>query len=165
MREEKEGEEVELADKGRVDQVLLIGKKWFWSAEFRKQIVKCHCKSWMHLQEVELESTKIKSIKLLSPADLDNLLPSRQGDGAVRATAGCMERKNKKGPHSSCSPQTDTMLWEHRKLICLHTLPILACLYFCRKRSVFSRITAHALCLCLLNKKKGSPSTILMMDW
>lgn len=27
MREEKEGEEVELADKGRVDEVLLIGKK------------------------------------------------------------------------------------------------------------------------------------------
>lgn len=32
-------------------------------------------------------------------------------------------------------------------------------------KSVFSSITAHTLCLRLLNKKKGSPSTILMMDW
>lgn len=32
-------------------------------------------------------------------------------------------------------------------------------------KSVFSSIRAHTLCLCLLNKKKGSPSTILMMDW
>lgn len=34
-----------------------------------------------------------------------------------------------------------------------------------KKKSVFSRMIAHAFCLCLLNKKKGSPSTILMMDW
>lgn len=75
MREEKEGEEVELADKGRVDEVLLIGKKWFWSTEFRKQIVKCHCKSWMHLQEVELEGTKVKIHK--------TFISSRSGQSAT----------------------------------------------------------------------------------
>lgn len=32
-------------------------------------------------------------------------------------------------------------------------------------KSVFSSIIVHTLCLCLLNKKKGSPSTILLMDW
>lgn len=124
-----------------------------------------HCKSWMHPKKVELRSIKVKSHKYFhSPANPDSLLGSRQGEGANRVIAE-REKRKIKAPHSICCPKDGITLRVHRELICLHTLPILACPYFHGKRSVFSRITAHALCLCLLNKKKGSPSTILMMDW
>lgn len=114
----------------------------------------------MNPEKVELQSIKVKSHKYFHyPANLDSRLGSRQGEVAKRVTAERVKRK-KKG-----SPLYLITLRVQRELIWLHTLPILACPYFQRKRSVFSRIIAHALCLCLLNKKKGSPSTILMMDW
>lgn len=73
---------------GRVDEVLSMQKKSFWPTDFTKQIVAHHCKSWMHLKEVELKSIEVKSHKAFySPADPDNLLGSRQGDGAVSISA------------------------------------------------------------------------------
>lgn len=63
-------------------------------------------------------------------------------------------------------PKTNLMILAQRTLISPHLpTPISACPFFYQEKSVFCRIAAHALCLCLLNKKKGSPSTILMMDW
>lgn len=73
-------------------------EKRFLGNSFQKKIVMHHYKSWMHLKAGESESFKVKSLKALhSPADLENQLGSKQGDGAVRVTAG-VKRKNKRYP-------------------------------------------------------------------
>lgn len=48
-----------------------------------------HCKNWMYLKEVELKRIEVRSHRTFySPENLDNLLGSRQDDGAVRVIAG-----------------------------------------------------------------------------
>lgn len=62
-------------------------KKKFLANWFHKTVVH-HCKRWMHLKEVELKTIKVKSHEAFySLADPDNLLGSRQGDGAVSISA------------------------------------------------------------------------------
>lgn len=71
-------------------------KKSFWPTNFTKQIGMHRCKSWMHVKDARSKAIKLclyfnnnnKSHKAFSsPADLDNLLGSRQGDGTVRVSA------------------------------------------------------------------------------
>lgn len=153
---------------GRVNEVLPIGKKSVYLADVRKQIVTCHYESWMHPKEQNWKIARSKAIKLFILLQIHIIC---QVANRVIRQLGLLQdewgkkRKNKSAILHQLCPKADTTLWEHRELMCLHILPILACPYFFRKRSAFSRITTHALCLCLLNKKKGSPSTILMMDW
>lgn len=88
-KKEKEWKEVESDVTGRFNEVLPIQNKSFWPTDFTKQIAIHQYKNWMYLKEVELKSIKVRSCRpFYSPEDLDNLLGSRQDDGAVRVIAG-----------------------------------------------------------------------------
>lgn len=92
-----------------------------------------HYEWWMHLKKGELESIKVESHKSFHSPDPESKLDRRQGEEAIRVSSEQMKGKIKV-PHSTCSPKADSTLRVPRELICLHTLPILACPYFHGKK-------------------------------